>query len=246
MSDSFRPQAAVALFGAVFLLAALVVSAGGVAGTGARSQQTGGTFVEAEVGAPRFVNPLLARSDTDLDLTHLVFSGLMRVDEHGRIVPDLASALPDSTDATVYTFTLRPDLLWSDGRPLTSDDVIFTIGLLQDPNFPGDPALAAPWHNVQVSAPTAQQVVITLPAPDASFPQYSSLGILPRHLWQEIAAPDLAKSNLNTQPVGSGPWRYVPGGELPAQDQPPGAQDTPVAGMSSAETSVLLEPNPNN
>src|SRR5437868_12259529 len=106
MRVSFRPQMAVALVGVALLLVALAVGAG-VNSTSATSQRAGSTYVEAEVGAPRFVNPLLARSDTDLDLTHLVFSGLTRVDDHGNIVPDLASGWQVRQDSAVYTFTLR-------------------------------------------------------------------------------------------------------------------------------------------
>src|SRR6059036_1770171 len=117
MTASFRPQAVVALVAGLCLMAALAVGAG-LSDSGATARRTGDTYIEALVGHPRFVNPLLAHSDTDLDLTHLVFSGLTRLDEYGNIVPDLADLSPDwraHPSTSVYTFTLRPDLLWSDG-----------------------------------------------------------------------------------------------------------------------------------
>src|SRR3954452_2490437 len=182
MFISFRAQIVAALIGMGLLVVALAASA---AGGGARPALHGGTFVEAMVGAPRYVNPLLASSDTDLDLTHLVYSGLTRLDDHGTIVPDLAADWQISPDFRIYTFRLRPNLRWHDGQPLTADDVLFTTGLLRDPNFPGDTALAASWREVGVDAPSESTIRFTLPATDASFMQLTTLGILPRHLWAD-------------------------------------------------------------
>jgi peptide/nickel transport system substrate-binding protein len=115
--------------------------------------------------------------------------------------------------------------------------------LLQAPDFPGDPALALPWRGVDITSTTGSALVLKLPAPNASFVQYSTLGILPRHLWESVKPADLAKSQLNLSPVGSGPWRYAHIG-LPSQVE--GAATftatvpnvaTPVAG------GVLLIPN---
>src|SRR5438067_2724153 len=107
MSVAFRAQTIAALIGLGLLVVTLVAwdAAGDTPPT-----RRGGTFVEAMIGAPRYVNPLLASSDTDLDLTHLVYSGLTRIDDQGNIVPDLASGWQVSPDARTYTFTLRADL----------------------------------------------------------------------------------------------------------------------------------------
>ena len=121
MSSSYRPQATIAMVATLLILAILTGMAG--ANRAAPSESPGGTYVEAMVGAPRFINPLLATSDTDTDLSHLVFSGLTRVDTSGNLVPDLASDYSVSPDSKVYTFTLKPDLRWQDGEPLTADDV---------------------------------------------------------------------------------------------------------------------------
>jgi peptide/nickel transport system substrate-binding protein len=197
------------------------------------------------IGAPRLVNPLLATSDTDLDLTHLVYSGLSRVDTQGKLVPDLASGWTANADSTIFTFTLKPDLHWQDGTPLTVDDVAFTLNLLQSADFPGDPALALPWHGVDITTVPTASLVLKLPVSNAAFPQYTTLGILPRHLWESVKASELAKSALNVSPVGSGPWRYAhisaPGsqveGATPVTTTVPNVA-TPTAG------GVLLVTNP--
>ena len=115
-----------------------------------REPAPGGTYVEGMVGSPQYVNPLLCQyNDVDRDLCTLVFSGLLRFDEHGQLQPDLADSWEVSPDGLVYTFRLRPNARWHDNRPVTADDVIYTIKLLQDPNFPGMQDVAALWRTVK-------------------------------------------------------------------------------------------------
>src|SRR5687767_3213592 len=205
MSTSFKPQAVIALAGMVLLLLVLAMMPElGDATSASQAARKGDTYVEAMTDPPRFVNPLLALSDTDRDLTHLVFSGLTRVDARGDLVPDLASGWEVSPDSRVYTFTLKPDTRWHDGAPLTADDVLFTLGLLRATDFPGDPMLAAPWRAVQPRAATEMVVTFELPSPDASFIQFTTLGILPRHLWSSVKPVEIGGSELNRSPVGSG------------------------------------------
>ena len=215
------------------------------ASTFAPAPQHAETYVEAMVGAPRFVNPLLATSDIDRDLTHLVYSGLTRVDATGKLMPDMASRWEVSPDARVYTFTLEPDGRWHDNEFFTADDVLFTIEQLRRSDFPGDPMLAAPWKEVKTAAPNRQTVVLTLPRPDATFLQHTTLGILPRHLWSDSKTGPLASSELNRSPVGSGPWQYVRAAGTPVEvSGPSDAVEPTPALLSPGAEGVLLEPNP--
>ena len=66
----------------------------------------GGTLVEGEIGPARFINPLLAVSQADEDLTQLVYSGLLRANADGTYSPDLAESYSISPDGTVYTLSL--------------------------------------------------------------------------------------------------------------------------------------------
>jgi peptide/nickel transport system substrate-binding protein len=243
MTLSFRPQALLAGVGLALMLAVLLFAPG--AGTSTPRATQAGTYVEAMLGAPRFVNPLLATSDTDLDLSHLVYSGLTRVDDSGNLAPDMASRWEVSPEARVYTFTLKSDLRWHDGESLTADDVLFTIEQLRRSDFPGDPMLAAPWKDVKLEAPTRQTVIFRLPQPNAAFLQHTTLGILPRHLWGDSQAGPLATSELNRAPVGSGPWRYARGPQTASEASGPGDvfQPTPSA-LDTGAAGVLLEPNP--
>jgi len=240
MQIPFRAQALAALLGFAFLVVVLAI---GASGSGAAPPHVGDTYVEAMVGTPRFVNPLLATSDTDTDLTHLVYSGLTRIDEHGDLVPDMASGWDISPDAKVFTFTLRPDARWHDGQPLTADDVLFTVNTLKDKAFPGSSILAEVWQRVEVGTPNRQTVLFRLYEPNAAFLQQTTLGILPRHHWSEVKVAELGSSPLNRAPIGSGPWRYVP------TDTPPdttGSDEAPSTAISlpvQIESGVLLEPN---
>ena len=87
----------------------------------------GGSFTEGIIGIPRFINPLIAVSDADRDLTLLAYSGLMRATASGTLIPDLALNYEISDDGLVYTFTIKDTAVFHDGTPVTADDVIFTI-----------------------------------------------------------------------------------------------------------------------
>jgi peptide/nickel transport system substrate-binding protein len=166
----------------------------------------GGSIVEGEVGTARFINPILATSQADQDLTMLVYSGLTRALPHGEIVPDLASSYTISEDGTVYTFTIRDDAVFHDGTPISSDDIHFTIQAAQNPEIRSP--RRADWEGVTVSVPDARTVIFTLPHPYAPFIYNTTLGILPKHLWRDTASGDFSFSQLNTRPIGSGPY-YV-------------------------------------
>src|SRR6266550_1049965 len=97
----------------------------------------GGTYVEGVAGVPQYLNPVIAATDVDQDVARLAFSGLTRYDQSGAIVPDLASAFHTESDGRIWTFDIREDATWQDGQPVTADDVVFTVKLLQDRGYVG-------------------------------------------------------------------------------------------------------------
>lgn len=167
----------------------------------------GGIYREAIVGTPTMLNPLLASSRVDRDLSALIFSGLTKTDAQGAIVPDLATWKVEE-DGRRYTFTLRDDVTWHDGQRFTAKDVLFTIRLLQDAGFPGDGALADLWRTVNVETPDEKTVVCLLPKPYAPFLAYTSVGILPEHVLATVKAGDLLNNPFNLQPIGTGPFAF--------------------------------------
>lgn len=164
----------------------------------------GGVFREGVVGNPRYLNPFVCdRNEVDEDLCTLLFRGLTRIDQHGRVVPDLASDWT-ITDEKVYTFRIRQDQYWHDGRPVTADDVLFTLGILQNPDVVEIPNLAILWRTVKVEKVDDYTVRFTLSAPFSPFLDYTSIGLLPQHIYGNVPATDLAGKPLNGTPIGSG------------------------------------------
>ncbi len=164
----------------------------------------GGKYTEGIIGTPRFVNPLLAISNADKDLTSIVYAGLMTRDEDGKIIPELAKEYSISEDGTVYTFTLRDNLTFHDGTPLTADDVVFTV------KQAGNPTIRSPhfanWDGVQVEKKDDKTIVFTLPKPYAPFIENMTIGILPSHIWKNLSSEEFPFSQFNITPVGAGPF----------------------------------------
>lgn len=165
----------------------------------------GGSFSEGIIGSPRFINPALAVSDADHDLSQLVFSGLLKATPQGEYVPDLASSYTLSPDGKVYTFTLRDGLTFHDGKPVTAQDIIFTIEKIQDATLKSP--LRANWVGVQTAMLDKHTVQFTLTSPYAPFIKNATVGILPEHLWKNVSAEEFPFSELNTSPVGTGPFK---------------------------------------
>lgn len=167
----------------------------------------GGSLVEGEVGSPQFINPLLALSDADRDLSSLVYAGLMGLSGSGSLTPVLASGYTLSPDGKTYTFALRRDATFTDGTPVTAQDVVFTVQRAQDS------ALKSPeyanWSGVSVAAIDAHTVRFTLQKPYAPFLGLTTLGILPSRLWQNVSNEEFPFSTLETNPVGAGAFKVV-------------------------------------
>ena len=170
----------------------------------------GGTFVEGVAGNPQYLNPLLSQNnDVDADLTTLLFNGLTRFDERGNVVPDLAQSWSVSEDGLKYDFTLRDGVIWHDGAPFAAGDVLYTVQTMQNPDFPGMRWLNVLWQAVKVSAPDGPDgstVHFELEQPLPSFLDYTTIGLLPAHLWERVPITQFMNSQLNTHPVGTGPF----------------------------------------
>ena len=141
----------------------------------------GGILTEGIVGTPRFINPILATSLADQDLTSLVYSGLMRKDSSSKLIPDLAVSYEVSKDGLSYTFTLRDNIYFHDGKRVTVDDVIFTINALRDPVVTNPKKNN--WENVNIEKKDDKTILFTISRPYASFLENTTLGIMPKHLW---------------------------------------------------------------
>ena len=220
------------------LFAALLIAACG--GAAAPAAETGGGAAEpaageaaapAEAGTPRHGGELVVAYKDDLatldpaigyDWTNwptikMVFDGLLDYDEGTTIVPRIAAALPTvSDDATVYTFTLRDDVKFHNGRTVTADDVAYTITRVLDPATASPGAgfftgIAGAQEFMDGSADSVsgikvldpQTIEFTLSSPDVIFLNKMALNfafIVPR---EEVEARG---ENFGREPVGTGPY----------------------------------------
>lgn len=167
----------------------------------------GGRYVEALIGYPQQINPLLSRYGTpERALGALIFAGLTQAEADGDVLPDLAWSWEVSSGGQIYTFHLRRDVRWHDGEPFTAQDVLFTIHLLQSPGLDAPPELAAAWRDVDVRAVGLHTVVFSLPQPYAPFLEQTTLGLLPAHLLSGVSPGDLLTHSFNQNPIGTGPF----------------------------------------
>lgn len=160
------------------------------------------------------LNPLVSGQAGVTDLAQFLFSGLIRVDDRGELIPDAAEAVPTpqnggiSRDGRTITYRLRHDVKFADGKPLTADDVVFTYEQIRNKNnnvpylFPYDQA-----ESVVAKGPYT--IVVRLKTPSAPFiASFFRDGIqgaiLPKHLL--AGKHDLNHDPFNTKPVGSGPY----------------------------------------
>lgn len=161
----------------------------------------GGSISEGIIGTPRFINPILANSPTDLDLVSLIYSGLMRKNPDGTLSPDLAEKYEVSKDGLVYTFTLKDKVYFQDGNPVTVDDIVFTINEIKDPVIKS--LRRIDWEGINATKIDEKTIEFSLKKPYPSFLENLTLGIMPQYLWNNSS---IELNNANTSPIGSGPY----------------------------------------
>jgi len=167
----------------------------------------GGSFTEGVVGQPRLINPIYGETnDIDRSLVDLMFSGLMTYDNQGQLVEDLAKNYTVSDDGKLYDFQLKDNIFWSNGQPLTIDDIVFTIKTIQNSDYKSP--LRANWLDVNVQKVSDQSIRFILKVPYNSFLDNLTVKILPKHIWENIAPENFTLSPYNLQPIGSGPFVF--------------------------------------
>lgn len=169
----------------------------------------GGVYTEGLIGALIRLNPILDYYNSpDRDVDRLIFSGLLKFDDRGQPQGDLADSWGISRDGTMYNFSIRSNARWHDGQPVTSDDVIFTLGLMQDDNAPLPADLRSFWKEITVKRLDERTIQFRLPEPYSPFLDYLTFGVLPSHLLGHLNLQDVINAPFNLAPVGSGPYRF--------------------------------------
>ncbi len=165
----------------------------------------GGTYREGIIGQPRFINPLLATSDTDDSIVKLVFAGLYKYGGDGQVVPDLAEDMPQiSEDGKEYTIKIRSNAKWHNGLPVDADDVIFTIKTLQDQAY-NSPQRSG-WQSTTVEKVDNNTVVFKLKDASGPFIHNLTLPIISKNVWEKVSPQDFVLSQSNIEAIGNGPY----------------------------------------
>jgi peptide/nickel transport system substrate-binding protein len=197
----------------------------------------GGIYTEGIVGSLTNANPLFTSSMVDASVSRLVFAGLLRYDERNQLTGDLAQAWKLDDKGTTYSVTLRPDLKWHDGKPLTADDVVFTFQAAQNPDVKS--SLFQAWREVTIKKVDDRTVTFTLRTPFAPFIYSLTSGIVPRHLLSEVEPSQLRSISFNTNhPIGAGPFTWQ---TLEISGSTPETREQSI-GLSASESYHLGKP----
>ncbi|MBP9763320.1 MAG: peptide ABC transporter substrate-binding protein [Candidatus Pacebacteria bacterium] len=202
---SFAEKIIFGIFSVVFVLSTLLILSKVNEQFLVKIPKVGGTLYEGVVGTPRFINPLLAISETDRDLTTLIYSGLTRITPEGDVIPDIAYSYEVTEDGLEYIFKIRDDAVFHDGKPVTADDVVFTIEKAKDSVIKSPKR--ANWEGVTVEKLSENEIRFVLSQPYSPFLFNTTLGILPKHIWDNVSSEEFAFTQVNIEPVGSGPYK---------------------------------------
>ncbi len=164
-------------------------------------------YREGILSRPTNVSPLAARTQADRDLVALVFEGLIARGADGTPRPALARSWSATPSGGSWTFELKAGRRWQDGEPVTAEDVVFTIRVLQDPAYHGPGA--GSWAGITATAVDPATVRFDIATPIGGFLELATQPIVPRHLLADTPIVALADATFGRDPIGSGPYRVL-------------------------------------
>ncbi|MDD9841839.1 MAG: extracellular solute-binding protein, partial [Alphaproteobacteria bacterium] len=165
----------------------------------------GGRLVQAQLGSFDSLNPFIVRGQAAVGLRAHVFESLMvqHYDEPFALYGLLAERIETPADRTSVTFTLRKQARFSDNRPVTIEDVVFSFETLKTQGRPNHRFYYNKVQRVEFPAPRQIRFVFDKNKPDRELPMIMGLmPILPKHVYEKI---DFARTSL-AFPIGSGPY----------------------------------------
>jgi len=191
----------------LLLLATAAMTAAGCSapsdGNPAGASDDGTSIVIGAGSEQETLNPILGYAP---DGASKIFDGLVARSPDLELVPALATQVPTpSADGLTWTATLRDDVMFSDGTPLTAEDVVFTYSSVIDPAVSS--TIASRFDSLAtVTSPDPQTVVFGLKYPYAPFADQLALGIVPRKAFDGAAGAAINTAPFNTAPIGTGPY----------------------------------------
>lgn len=163
---------------------------------------TGGSLVEGFVGAPQLTNPLENTTIIDQALTQLTYAGLLKRMPDNSLLPEIATGYTVSSDGKTYTFTLNNKAVFSNKKPVTSADVLYTVEQLRQ--LETDGKQASFWNTVTVSTPdehtvtfTANNTTSTTLLDQLTFPIFSKESPVDQYTFRPIGAGPFTISDIS-------------------------------------------------
>jgi peptide/nickel transport system substrate-binding protein len=146
------------------------------------------------------INPAL---DEHGEVHKLIFSGLTKHDKNNKVVPDLAQSWSYDESNYTYTFKLKENVAWHDGKEFTAEDVKFTIDTIKEPK--NNSEISSNYQDVKnVEVVDKYTVKITLINHNVAILDYLSTGIIPKHL---LEGKDIQNDSFNKKPIGTGTYK---------------------------------------
>lgn len=166
----------------------------------------GGTYTEGTLGHVNSMNPLFASTESEKALSRLLFETITSIDSTGHVIPNLAKSVIPSNNGKTWTITLRENMRWSDGEPITNADVLYTASLIKnsavatiyDTNLSG----------VKVSETEDGKIQFDLPTIYADFASALNFPVVPEHILKDTDPKNLIESSFSTSPITSGPFTF--------------------------------------
>ncbi|WP_027091300.1 ABC transporter substrate-binding protein [Cohnella thermotolerans] len=175
----------------------------------------GGNLVISSFSDVVNLNPIYIQDTASQETANFILSYLYDLDRHGSVVADpwsLAAELPTiSSDGLTYTVKLRPEAKWSDGQPVTADDLIFTIQTAINKDA-GSPLISTLDKIEKMTKVDDHTVDIKLKSVYAPFLYSLHLQLAPSHVLKDVPVKDLVKNPYGAdiaKTVTNGPWKWT-------------------------------------
>ncbi len=182
------------------------------------AQKAGGTLIAAWAQDPVSLDPQITSAMSSLQVLENVLDTLTALDAQGKVIPSLATSWEVSSDGLTWTFHLRHDVKFSNGRPMTAQDVVYTYSRMLDPKT-GSGQKYLLGSTESVTSTDDYTVQFHLKTPEVALLTHlavnKAVGI--------IAKESVDNGTISTQPIGTGPFMiadYQPGTEVVLKKNP--------------------------
>lgn len=166
----------------------------------------GGTYSEGILGEVKTLNPLFTSTNTERSFEQIAFSRIYDIDETGNLKGDLAESVSTSDNYKNFKIKMRNNAVWSDGRKITANDVIFTIKLLREQSI--NPSGFKAWKNVEISKNSDYEFSVKVPSSSSSVLYSFNFSILPEHILKDIQIEKIRESAFSKNPITSGAFNF--------------------------------------